>query len=346
MQERPVTIREVAADADVGTATVSRALNEPWRVSPDTIDRVKASIEKLGYKPNFRARLLARGNSGTVCFLLSNRPFIHSVHGQILQAAAREADLLGIQIVYASCNYEASARSAEIELPQILAARGLIDGVIVAGANYPNLVRAIDELHLPYVVFGTNLVTGNGEKLANGVYVDEEEGGRKAASHLISLGHTKIRFIGDTSLPWYRHRYVGFCKAMSEAGLKCPKAVGSAGHDPLAMGEAAARELLDGGDQFTAIFAANDRAAHGAMKAFRSRGLRIPEDVSIVGFDDDEIASLAEPPLTTVRMPTEEIGARCLLLLNDMIRAGREPDEPVTLPAELVIRESTRRVGT
>jgi len=341
MQDRPVTIREVAADANVGTATVSRALNEPWRVSPATIERVNKSVERLGYRPNFRARLLARGNSGMICFLLSNRPFIHSVHAQILEGAAHEADILGVQIVYASCNYEPGAAPSEIEMPRILAARGLIDGVIVAGTNYPNLLGAIDQLHLPYVVFGTNYVTGNGGELANAVYVNEQEGAREAAKHLLSLGHARIRFIGDTLLPWYRRRYQGYCDALREAGIAPLPPIGARGEDPVRMGEAAALELLDRHPGFTAVFAGSDRAAHGAIKALRSRGLRIPDDVSVVGFDDDEIASLEEPPVTTVRMPTEEVGARCVLMLNDIIRSGVQPEQAAWLPAELVIREST-----
>ncbi len=344
MLDRPVTIREVAADAGVGTATVSRALNEPWRVSPDTAERVRASIERLGYKPNFRARLLARGNSGMICFLLSNRPFIHAVHGQVLQAAARQADVLGVQTVYASCNYEPGTPPPEIELPQILAARGLIDGVIVAGTNYPNLLEAIDGLQLPYVVFGTNLVTTDGSELPNAVYVDEQQGARHAAEHLISLGHTRIRFIGDTLLPWYRRRYQGYCEALREAGIAPLPPIGSGGDDPLRMGTAAALELLNRQPGFTAVFAGSDRAAHGAIKALRTRGVRIPDDVSVVGFDDDEIASLEEPPLTTVRMPTEEVGARCVLMLNDVIRGGALPEQPTWLPAELVVRESTSKV--
>ncbi len=345
MHDRPVTIREVAADASVGTATVSRALNEPWRVSAATIDRVNKSIDKLGYKPNFRARLLARGNSGMVCFLLSNRPFVHAVHGQVLQGAAREADVTGVQIVYASCSYGAATPPPEIELPQILAARGLIDGVILAGTNYPNLLEAIDRLSLPCIVFGTNLVTGDGGELANAVYVDEREGARRASEHLLSLGHVRIRFIGDTLLPWYRRRYQGYCDALREAGIEPLPPVGASGEDPLRMGAAAALELLDRHRGFTAVFAGSDRAAHGAIKALRSRGLRIPDDVSVVGFDDDEIASLEEPPLTTVRMPTEEVGARCVLMLNEIIRTGVRPDQAVWLPAELVIRESTSEMA-
>lgn len=341
MEKRSITIREVAADAGVGTATVSRVLNEPWRVSPDTIDRVKASIDKLGYKPNFRARLLARGSSGTVCFLLSNRPFISSIHAEILQGAAQQADLMGVQVVYASCRYSPAMGSAEIQMPQILAARGLIDGVVLAGTNYPNLIPAIEELDLPYVVFGTNFVANDGDRLPNAVYVEEEEGSHEATTHLISLGHSKIRYIGDTSLPWHKHRYMGYASAMKQAGLAAAAPTGTIAAGTLDMGFNAANELCDAGDKFTALFAGGDIVAYGAIRALRNRGIRVPEDVSVVGFNDDEMASLSEPPLTTVRVPTEEIGARCVLMLDEMIRTGEKPPEPVVLPVKLVVREST-----
>ena len=210
MEKRFVNIHDVAEDAKVSIATVSRVLNEPWRVSAATRDKVAASIERLGYTPNLRARLLARGDSGTICFLLSNRPFIHSVHAQVLQGAAREADELSVQIVYAACNYSPDTPPGEIEMPRILAPRGLIDGVIVAGTNYPNMLDAIDELELPHVVYGTNLVTADDARVGNSVYVDDEVGGYDATAYLISLGHGNIRFVGDLAMPWYRRRYAGY----------------------------------------------------------------------------------------------------------------------------------------
>ncbi len=223
---RFVTIHDVAADAQVSTATVSRVLNEPWRVSPDARERVTASIAKLGYTPNLRARLLARGDSGTICFLLSNRPFLHSIHTQMLQGAADRANALGVQIVYAACSYLPDTPPSEIEMPRILAARGLIDGVIVAGTNYPNMLQAIDELALPRVLFGTNLIAPGLDRVPAAIYVDDESGGYLAAKHLISLGHKAIRFIGDVTLPWYRRRYEGCARAMREAGLEVHPAIG------------------------------------------------------------------------------------------------------------------------
>ena len=331
----------------MSTATVSRTLNEPWRVSPEARDRVNASIAKLGYTPNPRARLLARGDSGTICFLLANRPFLHSVHTQMLQGAADRANGLGVQIVYGTCSYSPDTAPSEIEMPRILAARGLIDGVIVAGTNYPNMLRAIDELELPRVVFGTNLIT-NDECSPGAVYVDDEMGGRLATERLIELGHRKIRFIGDVSLPWYRRRYDGYARAMREAGLDPSEPTGS--RDVMEksvtefnMGVNAANDLCRRGDEFTALFAAGDMAAIGAMRSLAARGIRVPADVSVVGFNDEESAEIAEPPLTTIHVPKEEIGAHCVEMLRRSLETGEiQPAE--TVPVRLVERESAGRV--
>ncbi len=342
---RFVTIHDVAADAQVSTATVSRVLNEPWRVSPDARERVTASIAKLGYTPNLRARLLARGDSGTICFLLSNRPFLHSIHTQMLQGAADRANALGVQIVYAACSYLPDTPPSEIEMPRILAARGLIDGVIVAGTNYPNMLQAIDELALPRVLFGTNLIAPGLDRVPAAIYVDDESGGYLAAKHLISLGHKAIRFIGDVTLPWYRRRYEGCARAMREAGLEVHPAIGKRDATEqtiteYAMGASAVNELCDRGEPFTAIFAGGDMAAHGAMRSLAARGLRVPGDVSVVGFNDEELAQIAEPPLTTIRIPTEQIGAQCVDMLRKMLQEDAALDA-ATVPVELIEREST-----
>ncbi len=337
-----VTVHEVAAHAGVSIATVSRVLNEPWRVVEETRERVNASIRALGYSPNLRARLLAKGDSGTICFLLCNRPFIHSVHARILQGATVEADDEQVQVVYAHCAYSPEAGPSEIELPRILAAHGLIDGVIAAGTNYPVLPAMLDELELPCVVYGTNLVSG-GDFVSNAVYVEDEQGGYLAASHLLELGHTQVRFIGDTAMPWYARRYSGFARAFSDAGLPCAGAMGSFEEDEYAMGAGAASDLLDSGEEFTAVFAGGDMAALGAMKVFRARGLNVPGIVSVVGFNDEESARLSEPGLTTICVPKEEVGAECVRMLRKLIDHPGAVMDPVILSTELIVRESTRR---
>jgi LacI family transcriptional regulator len=335
-----ITIDDVAADSSVSIATVSRVLNEPWRVLPETKDRVTASINKLGYVPNIRARLLARGQSGIICFLLSNRPFAHSVHSLVLKGAAARADIMGLQVIYATCNYQSDTPADDIALPSVLAANGLIDGVVVAGTNYPNILTALDELDLPYVMYGTNMVVPSDDFLPKAVYIDGEHGGYLATRYLLSLGHTKIRYIGEIAMPWYGRRYTGYCRAMQEAGLPCPPAVGSSAEGEMAMGFNTTSELLDAGDEFTALFVGGDAGALGALRAMRRRGIAVPRDVSLVGFNDEELARIADPPLTTVRGANEEAGMQCVEMLNALIRRTVETAEPVIVPVSLIERES------
>ena len=340
MRKHAITIHEVAADANVSIATVSRVLNEPWRVLPETKARVIASISKLDFVPNIRARLLARGQSGTLCFLLSNRPFVHSIHAQVLQGASAKADAMGLQVIYAGCTYQPDTPPDEIKLPRMLAATGLIDGVVVAGTNYPNILTALDEIDLPYVVFATNMVMHKGEQVKNGVYTDGERGGYLAGQYLLNLGHTKIRFIGDPAMPWYGRRYAGFRRAMQEAGLRCPPAVGTFEGREMDMGFDTTNQLLDAGEDFTALFVGGDAGALGALRALRRRGRTVPGDVSLVGYNDDELARIAEPPLTTIMGANEEAGMQCVQMLDAIIRKTREADEPVILPVRLIERES------
>lgn len=340
MARHAITINDVAADASVSIATVSRVLNEPWRVMPETKARVTDSINKLGFVPNIRARLLARGQSGTICFLLSNRLFVHSIHEQALQGAATKADALGLQVIYANCSYRPDTLPHDIVLPRMLAASGLIDGVVVAGLNYPNILTALDELGLPYVVFATNMVMPPGERVKNGIYLGGENGGHLAGQYLLSLGHTKIKYIGDLSMPWYARRYNGFCVAMEGAGLPCPLPVGLLKGNEMEMGFDAANELLDAGDDFTAVFAGTDAAALGALRALRRRGLNVPGDVSMVGFNDEDLARIAEPPLTTVVAAGEEAGVQCVEMLDAMIHKTYDGSELPVLPVSMVERES------
>ncbi|MBI2842556.1 MAG: LacI family DNA-binding transcriptional regulator [Armatimonadetes bacterium] len=341
---RFVTIEDVARDANCSTATVSRALNSPWKVNAATRKRVQASVARLGYRPNVRARLLARGTrSGSICFLLSNRQFMHAFHARILQGASDRAEAMRLQVLFACCNYSPVAPPAKIDLPHILSARGVIDGVIVAGTNYPNILHALDGLGLPYVIFGTNFIAGDETYVSASVHIDDEDGGYQAASHLLEQGHKKVRFIGDVSVPWYRRRYLGYARAMTEAGLPCDPPTGSAYRGEMEMGFSAAADLFDRGVEFTALFVAGDVGAVGAVRALKSRGLSVPEDISVVGFNDEEAARLCEPPLTTVATPTEVVGSECVNMLHSLLTGSEEKIEPVVLRTELVVRESTRK---
>ena len=343
MQRKFVTIDDVASDAQCSTATVSRALNEPDRVSSKTRSRILESVEKLGYKPNLRASLLAKGSAGgNICFLLSNRRFIHSVHAHMLQGAASRAQAEHIQVLYSTCSYSPDLPSNQIELPKILSVRGIIDGMIVAGTNYANIIPVLESTGLPFVVFGNNFVNTSSKLLKNAVYSNDEGGGYQATKHLIKLGHKKIRYIGDINLPWYIRRFNGYKKAMKEAGLLEFPAVGSFKNDEMQMGITAVETLIANNDEFSALFVAGDIAAVGAIRALKNVGLEVPNDVSIVGYNDEEAAQLSEPMLTTISVPKEEIGAQCVDMLRELIKGDRFKPHAKILNTELIVRDSTQ----
>ncbi len=339
---KSVTIQDVAHDTGLSTATVSRALNEPHLVKQSTLALVRESIARLDYKPNIGGRLLARGRSGkTICFLFSNRPFVHTIHARVLQGSADQADAEQACVLYATCKYSPADPPAAIGIPPILATRGLIDGIVAAGTNYANIIPVLDNIGLPYVVFGTNLIAGEDTVVPHAVYTDDEGGGYQATRHLIDLGHTKICFVGDISLPWYRRRYLGYGRAMAEAGLKCEPAVGSAFAGEMEMGRNAVNDLRANGSDFTALFVGGDEGAMGAIRALRTCGVRVPDDVSVVGFNDDESARFSEPPLTTIYVPKEEAGSECVRMLRRLITNPDDDIQPVVLPTQLITRDTT-----
>lgn len=340
---KSITVRDVALDTRLSTATISRAINEPAKVKEATLTIVRESIARLGYRPNLGAQLLA-GNSGrTICFLLSNRPFVHSIHAHVLQGAANEADAQHANVLYATCDYSPADTPSQIRVPRILGTRGLIDGIIAAGTNYANIIPALESIGLPYVIFGTNFIAGEDTVVPASVYTDDEGGGYQATRHLIELGHRKIRFIGDISLPWYRRRYLGYVKATSEVGLSCGSPVGSAFGGEMEMGFKAANDLCKNGGEFTALFVAGDEGALGAIRALRSNGKSVPGDVSVVGFNDEECARISEPRLTTIHVAQKDAGTQCVRLLQRLISSPEEAVEPIELPVELIVRESTRK---
>lgn len=343
--KKNVTIQDVAADTGLSTATISRALNEPLLVKESTLSIVRESIARLGYRPNVGAQLLARGKSSkTICFLLSNRPFMHSIHTQVLQGAANQAEIDKACVLYTTCNYSPSDSPSSIEVPHILATRGLIDGIIVAGTNYANILPVLDDIGLPYVIFGTNLIAGEDTVVKTSVYTDDEGGGYQATRHLIDIGHTKIRFVGDVSMPWYRRRYLGYIRAITEAGLPCEAPVGAAFCSEMEMGFNTVDNLCKNGADFTALFVAGDEGAIGAIRALRKNGKSVPKDVSVIGFNDEELTKISEPQLTTIRVPKEGAGSECVKMLQRIISEPEDVVEPVVLLTELIERESTRKI--
>lgn len=337
-----ITIRDVAREARVGVGTVSRVLNDGAYVSPSTRARVRAAIRELGFRPSAQARRILRGRAEMVCFLLSNRDFLHSFHARILQGVETYASLMKQHVVFAAVHYSAETPWGEIPLPPILQERGWVDGLILAGTIYPNFIRSIRKIGIPFVVFGNNLFGSEGRGNSDQVSFDGLKGELEATEYVIRQGHRRIAFVGDTAYPWMRERHRGYLAALQANRLKpfsltAPRAMAFAEY-----GEWAASRLLASRPSPTAILAGNDEIAYGLWRSFRRQGIRVPDDASLVGFDDREEALLMDPPLTTVRVHKEEIGQALMkLLLEKMHQPARRFPKHI-LPTQLVVRETVK----
>lgn len=339
----PITIRDVARLASVGVGTVSRVLNGSNNVSGPTRERVLAAISRLHFRPHAQARRLSR-RTGMVCFLLSNRDFLHSFHARILQGVETSGRSLGQHVVFAVVHYSEKTPVNEIPLPPILKERGWVDGLILAGTIYPNFVEHIQSLHVPFVMFGNNLAGPQRMLKYDQVSFDGGKAEFEATQYVLEQGHQATAFVGDTFYPWFRHRHAGYLRAMRSRGLT-PISVTTRRAGSLSeYGEWAASQILNLSPRPTAIIAGNDEIAHGLWRSLRRAGVGVPDDVSLVGFDDREEALLMDPQLTTVRVHNEEIGETLMKLLLEKLRQPGARFAGKVIPTELVIRGTVKPV--
>lgn len=337
-----MTIRDVARQAGVGVGTVSRVLNEGANVSPAMRNRVQAAMKRMDFRPHAQARRILQRRSGMVCFLLSNRVFMHSFHARILQGVENCASALKQHVIYAVAHYDPATPPGRISLPPILQERGWVDGLILTGLVYGNFLQRIQSLHIPFVALGNNVVTSDGAGDFDLVGFDEYKGTQEATRYLIGLGHRRIVFVGDVSFPWFKQRYQGYLTAMRSHKLKPFGLTSRGGDDFPEYGEAAVSRLLASRPRATAVVAGNDEIAYGLWRGLLRNGLTVPGHVSLVGFDDREEAKLMDPPLTTVRVHKEEIGDALMRLLLDKLRHPGPPYTKRILSTELVTRESVK----
>ncbi|HZT70600.1 MAG TPA: LacI family DNA-binding transcriptional regulator [Terriglobia bacterium] len=341
---RAATIRDVARAAGVGIGTVSRVLNGGAEVSHATRERVTMAIHRLGFRPNAQARRIHRRHSEIVCFLLSNRDFPNSFHARILQGVEDCARELKQHVLFAAVQYGSETPPHQIELPSILEERGLFDGLILSGTNHPNFLTRIQKMQIPFVVFGNNVVDFEGEKFFDQVGYDGFQGELDAVRYVIQQGHRDLIFVGDLAYPWVQVRYRAYLAACGEANLNpvaitAPKSLGF-----VAYGEWACGRILARSPRPTAVIAVNDEVAFGLWRSFRRRGLRVPDDISLIGFDDREEAILMDPPLTTVHVKKEEIGRECMRTLLERLREPERPFVEKVLPVDLIVRATVAAV--
>lgn len=333
-KQRAITMKDVAERAGVSRSAVSFVLNDRRSValSDETRDRVLSAAAELGYRPNAGARALAQQRSdwyGLVTEIVT-APFAVDV----IKGAQDRAMTDGKYLLIASTESDPAAETAAIE--RLLEQR--VEGLIYAatwhrGVTVPEIAREV-----PTVL--VNCFDLEGRYTA--VVPDERTGGHRATARLLEAGHRRIGFINlDPGIPAAIGRREGYRQALGEAGISPDDALEVTGHATADSGFAAAQALLDLPQPPTAIFCANDRMAMGAYDAIKERGLRIPQDVAVIGFDNQElIAAYLRPGLTTVALPFEQMGALGVDLLA-AITAGESTDTKiVTVDCPLLERSS------
>ena len=340
MSDRPATLRDVAAAAGVHPATASRALNPGTRllVSEETARRVTEAAERLGYRPNPVARSLRTRRSHTVGVLIPdlNNPLFPPIVRGLEDRLAEHGYVALIG------NTDGDAVRERMVFDQMRARH--VDGFVMATATlHSDILNEATEADLPVVLMNR---TAEGYPFSS-VSVDNEQGVRAAVAHLTSLGHTRIGHIaGPQDISTGLARLRGFRDSMRSHNLPVDDSqVVYATALSLAEGLRCGRELLESNDELTAIVAGNDMLAVGCYGAFDELGVRCPQDVSIIGFNDMPFIDRLRPPLSTVRFPHYQLGTEAANLLLERIGTDGGPVKILYLAPELIVRGSTVPVG-
>ncbi|MFN3900191.1 MAG: LacI family DNA-binding transcriptional regulator [Alishewanella aestuarii] len=329
------TIRMVSKLAGVSTATVSRALKDPQLVAPETREKVMAAVKESGYRPNQLAKNFSSGRSYNVVVLVPNvaNPFF----SRVIRGIEQEAQAKGYAILLGDTQ-------GSIEREQAYARMGLTsqaDGLIQLDRRFP---FADDDKALAAAVPFVNAC----ERICNDasypvVELDNRGAARAMGQYLLQCGHRDIAVItGPTESPIVRDRLAGIQDALLAAGLTLAAERIVPGDFSIPSGFAAANELLKQAQLPDAIFSMNDEMAIGAMAAIKAKGLRIPDDIAVAGFDNIEFSGYTDPGLTTIDQPAEAIGRQAMRALYQLMHQLPLPQSHLVLPFELVKRGSTR----
>jgi len=336
--EDRVTIIDVAREANVSFSTVSRVVNGKGYISPKTRKRVMEAMTRTGYVANRQARALAGGKHQVVGLLVPDLDT--SYIGEILRGIDEELAAVAWDLMLYTTHRRKTRESEFV----ISLTQGMTDGMLMIlpmqPAAYIDMFR---ERKFPWVLIDY----GEEDDSGPSVGTTNRQGAQDATTYLLELGHRRIAFItGNQEMRCSRERLAGYRQALDCAGLPFDPSLVREGDFRQPLGYSRTRELLDLPEPPTAIFAANDQSAFGAMDAIRDAGLRIPDDVSVIGFDDIPAAGLTHPPLTTVRQPMVEMGRQATRMLLDLIADPVQEVPRIDLPTELIIRESCRSLDT
>ena len=330
---RRVTIGDVAERAGVSIATVSRAVNQKYGVSPGTVDRVREVIEELGYESSLVARSLRNVRTNVVGILV---PGIDPFGAELLKGVARAIQETEYELVIYAGGLHGEAGWERRYLSRLSGT--LTDGIILAAPT----VHEIDSTH-PVVAVDPQLGTSSVSTVRSQNY----EGAKAATQHLIDLGHRRIGFLaGRSDLESARRREAGYRAALEDNGLDFDPVLVQVGGFTEETSVTPALTLLSLANRPTAIFASNDLSAIQVLRTADELGLSVPDELSVVGFDNIPESAMTDPPLTTVDQSIQSLGERAVHILVDLMERLDPPDDltHATLPTRLVVRKSCRRL--
>lgn len=334
-QPPAATMKDVAEHAGVSTATVSRALMNPEKVSAATRQKVEQAVAAVGYAAHGPTRNARRNETRTILVIVPDicDPFFSEIIRGIEVTAAEE----GYLVLIGDCAHQ---NQQERTFLNLMVTRQ-IDGMVLLGSQLPFDAGIDEQRNLPPMVMANEFAP---EMSLPSVHIDNLTAAFEAVNHLLQLGHTQIACIaGPEEMPLCQYRLQGYVQAMRRNGLTVDPTYIVRGDFTFEAGVAAMNQLMTLPQPPRALFCHSDIMALGAMNQARRCGLRIPDDLSVVGFDDIELSRYCEPPLTTVTQPRYQIGREAMLLLLDELNGKRVISGSRLLDAGLTIRGSTAR---
>ena len=328
---------EIARLAKVSPSTVLRVANGNPRVATSVRSVVAAAARKLG------ANLEAGRRNRTIAFVLGNRDTVNEFQSKILLGAEGYCAQHDWDMQFICFRSDLNAPMGTVHLPEALMRANRLGGVILTGTHSASILAALSEKRIPFSLVGNNIVGEWQPEKYDCVFTDDVRGSTEITRYLIAEGHRKIWYIGNRRLPWFARCADGYLRAMSEADLE-PR-FSDIGSEDRELGYLAVKALLAKGERPTALFVGTDQAASGVYQALQESGIRIPDDISVAGFNDT-IGEVLHPGLTTVREFPKELGGH---LAEFTVRRIHEPDLPpqqLVMPTELIRRESVRHMAS
>jgi DNA-binding LacI/PurR family transcriptional regulator len=331
------TIYDVAEKVGVSIATVSKVINNTGRISEKTRKKVLLAMEEIQYQPSVVASALTGKHTNTIGLLIPD--IANAFFAELARSVEDRGHELGFSVVMCNTDNEPKKEAQYLKWLQ----QKSVDGIILGtGIQNESTLNQLIEQKIP-----TALIARDIPSLAvDTVVVDDFTGGYQATSHLIGLGHTEIAFIvSDLTNLSEEERYRGYLHALQEAGIAPKEEYKFINNSTIEDAKQAMQNILKRKERPTAVFALNDLLAIGTIQGAKACGLKVPDDLSVVGFDDTVLATINEPPLTTIAQPIHDMGRQVIDLLSQEIKGKKKGKRRVVVSSKLVIRKSTASLG-